>query len=166
MRDDIELLGQVKLPIPAGWIAHHHVTIELPFEPFAEVAFRPNIVVVRQRLALSAMLDSAVADRVRLLAQHLPGFEPGIALPGRVFDRRAVRMTYTWLHAAGRLRQLMVLSEIDAWLFEFTFSDVVLRFEASVVEFEGWLSQVTAGSTDVVPSLGMLFGRRGDPMLR
>ena len=112
MRDDIEMLGQVKLPIPAGWIAHHHVTIELPFEPFAEVAFRPNIVVVRQPLALSAMLDSAVADRVRLLAQHLPSFEPGIALPGRLFDRRAVRLTYSWQHATGRLRQLLYIWKV------------------------------------------------------
>jgi hypothetical protein len=153
--------------VPAGWIAQHQVSIELPFEPFAEIAFRPNIVVVRQPLASPATLDSAVAERTRLLAQHLPGFEPGIALPARLLDRRAVRLTYTWLHAAGRLRQLMVLCELDSWLHELTFSDVELRFAASVVEFEGWLSQIKTPGVDQASSLNALFGSRGgDPPRR
>ena len=135
--DDPVEPGNLQLALPAGWVARHQVTLELP-APRGE--FRPNIVVQWAPLVVPApTIDEVCAERRRLLGRHLPRFEFGLSLWFLLRGQRAVRMMYTWHDGTHRLRQALVLCASGGWLYELTYSDTSVRFAASVPQFDAWL---------------------------
>jgi hypothetical protein len=139
----------LQLAIPAGWIARHQVTLELPHTSPDDGDFRANVVMQWARLDLPAATIDAIADeRRRLLGRHLPRFEFGLALWFKLSGRRAVRMTYTWNNGTRSLRQVLVLCEHARWLYELTFTDTAVRFAASVPRFDAWLAALELPGSD------------------
>ncbi len=109
------------LPPPPGWLDKTMVVHSAP--PDADRALAPNIVVARDAL-LADESFAAYADRqARVFRDSLPRYTGDEPQSGRLGERAAVRLAFTWTSAAAPLRQEVVF--IDAG------EGVVVTFTAS-----------------------------------
>ena len=138
----------VTLPRPADWHDKTMIVYSAPAGPASAMA--ANIVVSRDALAEGETFREYCNRQVEAFRANLPHFHREAEGPGRVHDRDAFTIVFTWGSAAGVLRQRVFFISAE--------SGVVVSYAATAAEadfaaHEPVFQQSLAGLT-ISPAVG------------